>query len=316
MDILSARLAVLSERFSQAGLKITADKPINYGRQLKVSDGQEVVTVNIYSGKKGISIVVGGSQSPLKEAVSAITQGQTPTAPGAGSAQSQMLAGRPPGFEYVKDFDNKWIGLDESGKGDFFGPLVVAAVLVDAQSASRLTAVGVKDSKALSDEKNRALAERIREECAGKFVELEWTPADYNALYSEFSSAGRNLNHLLAFSHARALESLLAKEPAQFALADQFAHERFIQAELMEKGRTITLVQMHKAERNVAVAAASILARDRFLGSMAALTARFGITLPKGAVHVVPVARDFAGKYGKDALKQVCKLHFKTFEQI
>ncbi|HWR05493.1 ribonuclease HIII [Sporomusa sp.] len=316
MDILSARLAVLSERFAQAGYKITADKPINYGRQLKVSDGQTAVTVNIYSGKKGISIVVGGSQSPLKEAVSAITQGQIPIATGADAAKSHMFAGRPPGFEGVKDFDNKWIGLDESGKGDFFGPLVVAAVLVDDQSAGRLTAVGVKDSKALSDEKNRALAVRIREECAGKFVELEWMPADYNATYSQFSNAGRNLNHLLAFSHARALESLLAKEPAQFALADQFAHERFIQAELMEKGRTITLVQMHKAERNVAVAAASILARDRFLGSMAALAAQYDMVFPKGAVQVVPVARDFAVRYGKDALKQVCKLHFKTFEQI
>ncbi|SMD06313.1 ribonuclease HIII [Sporomusa malonica] len=316
MDILSARLAVLSERFAQAGLKITVDKPINYGRQLKVSDGQATVTVNIYSGKKGISVVVGGSQSPFKTAVEAITQGQVPAAVGAATEKSDVIAGRPPGFEYVKDFDNKWIGLDESGKGDFFGPLVVAAVLVDEQAARRLTSGGVKDSKALSDVKNRALAERIREECAGRFVELEWTPVDYNEMYSQFSDAGRNLNHLLAYSHARALESLLIKEPARFALADQFAHERFIQAELMEQGRTITLVQMHKAERNVAVAAASILARDRFLGSMAALAAQFGITFPKGAVNVVPVARDFVCKYGKDALKQVCKLHFKTFEQI
>ncbi|QDR80346.1 ribonuclease HIII [Sporomusa termitida] len=316
MELLEARLAVLSERFARAGLKITAAKAINYGRQLKVADGENAVTVNIYSGKKGISIVVGGSQSPLKETVTAITQGQIPVVPAAGADKPSAPSGRPPGFEAVRDFDHKWIGLDESGKGDFFGPLVIAAVLVDDQSAARLAAAGVKDSKALSDEKNRTLAARIREECSGKFVELAWMPAEYNATYSQFCNAGQNLNHLLAFSHAQALESLLTREPAKFALADQFAHERFIQAELLEKGRTITLVQMHKAERNVAVAAASILARDRFLASMAVLAARYGMSFPKGAVQVVPVAREFAARYGKDALPQVCKVHFKTFEQI
>ncbi len=314
MDNLTARLAALTETFAQAGLKITAEKPINYGRQLKVSDGQATVTVNIYNGKKGISIVVGGSQSPLKTAVEAISLGQVPAS--TVSFGNQVIDGRPPGFEAVADFDGKWIGLDESGKGDFFGPLVVAAVLVDGQIADKLAAVGVKDSKALSDEKSRALAERIREECTNRFVELEWTPAEYNAMYSKFSNAGRNLNHFLAFSHARALESLLTQEPARFAIADQFAHERFIQAELMEKGRTITLIQMHRAERNIAVAAASILARDRFLASMGELSSQFNMAFPKGAVHVISVAREFAGKYGKDALKNVCKLHFKTFEQI
>ncbi|CVK17784.1 ribonuclease HIII [Sporomusa sphaeroides] len=315
MDMLNARLAVLKEGFAQAGFTITAEKPINYGWQVKVSDGQATVTVNIYNGKKGISIVVGGSGSPLKTAVEAICAGKTPAA-GGGAGKAQLIAGRPPGFEAVVDFDNKWIGLDESGKGDFFGPLVVAAVLVDEQTADKLAAVGVKDSKALSDEKNRALAERIREECAHRFVELAWMPAEYNAMYSKFNSAGRNLNHFLAFSHARALESLLTQEPAKFAIADQFAHERFIQAELLEKGQEITLIQMHRAERNIAVAAASILARDRFLVSMAELSAQFGISFPKGAVQVVGVAREFAGKYGKAALNQVCKLHFKTFEQI
>lgn len=317
MELLTARIATLSERFIQAGFTITADKPINFGRQLKVSDGMAAVTVNVYCGKKGISIVVGGSQSQLKAAVEALAQGRSLAASQVeGKEALPAIAGRPPGFEHIKDFDGKWIGLDESGKGDFFGSLVVAAVLVDERTAARLTAAGVKDSKALSDEKNRELANSIREECSGRFIELEWTPAQYNDIYSQFKHKGRNLNHLLAFSHARALESLLALEPANFALADQFAHERFIKAELMDKGRMITLVQMHKAERNVAVAAASILARDRFLAAMAALAARFSMSFPKGATRVIPVARVFADKYGKEALSQVCKLHFKTFDEI
>jgi len=317
MELLTARIAMLSERFTQAGFTITADKPINFGRQLKVADGMAAVTVNVYCGKKGISIVVGGSQSPLKATVEALAQGRPLIAPEQeGRETLPSIAERPPGFEHIKDFDGKWIGLDESGKGDFFGSLVVAAVLVDEQAAARLVAAGVKDSKALSDEKNRVLANSIRKECSGRFIELEWTPAQYNEIYSQFKREGRNLNHLLAFSHARALESLLALEPANFALADQFAHERFIQSELLDKGRMITLIQMHKAERNVAVAAASILARDRFLAAMAALAARFSMIFPKGATHVIPVARDFAGEYGKEALNQVCKLHFKTFDEI
>ena len=314
MDILDARVTELSGNFTQAGLRIEADKAINYGRQLKLADGQATVTVNVYSGKKGISIVVGGSQSPLKTLVEAISKGQTP---GTDSSRvDSKTAGRPPGFECVPDFDDKWIGLDESGKGDFFGPLVVAAVMVDGQTAKLLTGAGVKDSKTLSDEKNRALAERIREVCAGRFVELMWMPAEYNTMYSNYNSAGKNLNHLMAHSHARALENLLSQESARFALADQFAHERFIEAELMEKGQKVTLVQMHRAERNVAVAAASILARDKFLAGMDELSDQFAMRLPKGATHVVDVARSLAARCGRDALRQVCKLHFKTFEQI
>lgn len=316
MDILNARLSNLSEQFTQAGFAITAEKPINYGRQLKVTDGQVTVTVNVYNGKKGISIVIGGSQSSLKTAIEAISQGRAPAVGMKQDDKPKSNEERPPGFENVADFDNKWIGLDESGKGDFFGPLVIASVLVDEQTATRLSAAGVKDCKALSDARTRLLAERIREECPNRYTELAWMPAEYNEMYNKLNSAGRNLNHLLAFSHAKVLESLLTQEPAKFAIADQFAHERFIQAELMEKGKTITLVQMHRAERNIAVAAASILARDRFLGSMNRLSDQYDMDFPKGAVQVVEVAREFVRNYGKAALKQVCKLHFKTFEQI
>lgn len=316
MDILNARLSNLSEQFRQAGFAITAEKPINYGRQLKVTDGQATVTVNVYNGKKGISIVIGGSQSSLKTAIEAISQGRAPAVGMKQADKPKSNEERPPGFENVADFDNKWIGLDESGKGDFFGPLVIAAVLVDEQTAERLGAIGVKDCKAISDAKNRILAERIREECPNRFKEVVWMPAEYNEMYNKFSSAGRNLNHLLAFSHATALENLLTLEPVKFAIADQFAHERYIQAELMENGQAITLVQMHRAERNIAVAAASILARDKFLASMIQLSDQFDMKFPKGAVHVVEIAREFVRKYGKAALKQVCKLHFRTFEQI
>ena len=125
-------------------------------------------------------------------------------------------------------------------------------------------------------------------------------PARYNTLYSQFRAEGQNLNHLLAWGHARVLEDLLEKAPCRFALADKFADEKFIQSRLMAKGRQIKLVQTTKAERNVAVAAASILARDRFLYRMGELSTKFGMEFPKGASpQVIRAAQVFAAKIGR-----------------
>lgn len=309
----------LAAKLTASGLAITGDKEIAYGRQFTVSDGSSAVPVNIYSGKKGISVVVGGAAgSPLRARIEALINGGQPAAAKTGpSGVSPSDAAAVPGFEGVKDFDNCWIGSDESGKGDFFGPLVAAAVRVDDTTAARLTAAGVRDSKTLTDAKARALAGRIREICAGGYIELEITPARYNTLYEQFRSEGKTLNHLLAWAHARVLEDLLAKAPCHFAIADKFADERYILGRLMTKGRQITLVQTPKAERNIAVAAASVLARDRFLSRLDDLTGRFGITIPKGASpKVVEAARQLVAKNGRPALTEVAKLHFKTTEQI
>lgn len=309
------KVDLLSAQFKSMGLAVKEIRPIDYGAQMKVTDTTAVVTVNVYYGKKGISLTVGGSSGqPLTARVRAAVLGQPePACPVPGSGQ----APRPTGFERLPDFDFRWIGSDESGKGDFFGPLVVAAVMVDETSAAELTEYGIKDSKLLSDDKARAFAARIREICPGRFVELELTPAKYNALYREFQTAGKNLNQLLAWSHARVLEDLLGKAPCRFAIADQFAAEQQLITQLMEKGRQVTLVQIPRAERNIAVAAASVLARDRFLARMDALEEQFDMKFPKGAsTLVVEAGRRFAAKYDRTALSEVCKLHFRTVSQL
>jgi len=320
MPPLDDALAALTAAFEAAGLAITADSPIAYGRQLTVSDGAAAVPVNIYSGKKGISVVVGGPPAaPLRRRVQAILARKGEGGPPPEPASAPTSAGpiRPPGLEHLAAFDGCWIGSDESGKGDFFGPLVAAAVRVDAASAEKLAAAGVRDSKILADAKARAIAARVREICAGAYAELEITPSRYNTLYEQFRSEGKNLNHLLAWAHARVLEDLLAKAPSRFALADKFADEKYIQSRLMAKGRRITLVQTPKAERNIAVAAASVLARDRFLARMDDLAGRFGLTFPKGASpQTVQAARALVAKAGRAALAEVAKLHFKTSQQI
>jgi len=209
------------------------------------------------------------------------------------------------------------IGTDESGKGDYFGPMVIAGIWLDEPAKAKLEAMGIKDSKLLSDKRCRELAARIRTTCNGKFVEVEITPERYNELYEQFKKEGKNLNHLLAWGHARAIESLLEKNPCSYAVADQFGDEKLILSKLMEKSKRLELIQTPKGERYIAVAAASILARDRFLSRMDKLSQEYAIALPKGASDaVIQPARQIIEKKGSAELKKVAKLHHKTTERI
>jgi ribonuclease HIII len=210
-----------------------------------------------------------------------------------------------------------YIGTDESGKGDYFGPMVIAGIWLDEPAKAKLEEMGVRDSKLLSDKRCRELTAEIRIVSNGKFIEVEMLPERYNELYNQFKKERKNLNHLLAWGHARAIESLLEKLPCSYAVADQFGNERFILSKLMEKGKKLHLVQTPKAERYIAVAAASILARDRFLSRMEKLSQQYGILLPKGASDlVIRPALDIIKKRGIDELKKVAKLHHKTTQKI
>ncbi|MEO5658074.1 MAG: ribonuclease HIII [Nitrospiria bacterium] len=205
-----------------------------------------------------------------------------------------------------------WIGVDESGKGDYFGPLVIAAVCVDTETAAMLRGSGIRDSKTLSDRKIADLSPEIEGLCRTSVVAIG--PAKYNELYAKF----KNLNKLLGWGHARAIENLLeAGCPASMALSDQFGDERFIKDALLEKGRLIRLEQRHRAEEDVAVAAASILARAEFVRRLAKLSEEAGLTLPKGASNLVDAAaRRLVKDRGAGALPVFAKVHFKTTAKI
>jgi ribonuclease HIII len=215
-------------------------------------------------------------------------------------------------------FETPWIGTDESGKGDYFGPLVSAAVYVDDQILERLAALGVKDSKLLSDKRARELAERIRIVCKDRFSEVVITPEQYNRLYEIFQNEGKTLNHLLAWGHYRALENLLSVVECENIIVDQFANEHYLRSRLFAKNpaRKLNLTQMPRAEINLAVAAASILARDRFLTWLENMSMKYG-PLPKGAsAEVVQTARAIVARWSKDELRMIAKLHFKTSKQV
>lgn len=208
------------------------------------------------------------------------------------------------------------IGTDESGKGDYFGPLVGAGVYIDEEKAKKLASIGVKDSKALSDRQNIELAEKIKTICKYHFSIIEISPPRYNHLYEEFTRENKNLNHLLAWSHAKAIEELLTRVKCSTAVIDQFSDEKFILSKLQERGKKIKIIQMHRAEENIAVAAASILARARFLEKLEELSQVYKIKFPKGSSGVIKIAKEFVDRYGKEMLNQVAKLHFKTTKSI
>jgi ribonuclease HIII len=209
------------------------------------------------------------------------------------------------------------IGTDESGKGDYFGPLVSAGVYIDRNSEIKLLSIGVKDSKLLSDSRILELSPQIMNICKGQFSIIEISPEKYNELYEQFRKEKKNLNTLLAWGHAKAIEEILSMVKCNIAIADQFADEKFIIEKLQEKGRGLTLVQIHKAEQHIAVAAASVLARARFLVKLKKLSDEIGYDLPKGASQsVVTIAQKIVNDRGKETLKKVAKLHFNITAAI
>lgn len=207
------------------------------------------------------------------------------------------------------------MGSDESGKGDIFGPLVTVAAFIDERTGRQLYDLGIRDSKTLSPGSIAKLATEARriigrENCAVVLLR----PPTYNSLYARID----NLNRLLAWSHARAIETLAEQRPdCTRAVIDQFARtESVINRALMARGKRLTIEQMHKAERDIAVATASVLARDLFVREVKKLEEAAGMPLPKGAGPQVPrTLQALIAAKGPDFLGQVAKCHFKTVKE-
>ena len=206
-------------------------------------------------------------------------------------------------------------GVDESGKGDFFGPLVIAGCYTDRGIARTLMEAGIQDSKKIgSDKRIRDLAEIIKKTQGAVHSVVMVGPERYNGMYRSFG----NLNRLLAWGHATVIENLAKiRTDCPRALSDQFANPAVLNRELKKKGLTIQLDQQTKAESDVAVAAASILARERFIDWLRAKGRELQVELPRGASALVKqVARDLIAKHGAEILRSVAKTHFKTASEL
>ncbi|MFV0332295.1 MAG: ribonuclease HIII [Dysgonomonas sp.] len=316
MDELRTRLndiAVTSKiKLEKGGYVVSDIKEINYGVQLHLLKSGLKSIVRIFTNNKG-NIRYDYSpinDSSIKLEIASILEGEQVVNEIKVISSSNME---------TKDKEDFFplIGTDESGKGDYFGPLVVAGVFVDFRTKPLLEQIGIKDSKKISDKNIHILANKIKVICKEQFTVIEISPETYNNLYDRFKEEGKNLNTLLAWGHAKAIEEVLTKVDCDNALSDKFADEKFILSKLQEKGKKITLRQEHKAESNIAVAAASVLARARFLEKLNKLSTEYNIHLSKGvSKDVIEQARVIFNNGGEENLRKIAKMHFKTTESV
>jgi ribonuclease HIII len=280
---------------------------------VKLSDGSSHATAIMYQSGK---LVIAGHAPAFDHAAAIVeTIGKPVAAKRLSPAPSTAAPVEAPSE------NEPHIGTDEAGKGDFFGPLVTAGVYVDQRTAQLLRTLGVRDSKLVGDRELRGLATNIRNvvEDEARAVIIV-APRRYNELYMQMRSEGKNLNTLLAWAHTRAIEDLIGHGlKPKFILSDQFGDKRYIENRLMVDTRLsgVPVIQMHRAEADVAVAAGSILARDAFLGWLEQAGKTLGLTVPKGASpKVIETGKLLVSRLGAEGLKDYAKVSFKTMNQI
>ena len=281
--------------------------------RVRLADGTSQAVAILYQSGK---LVISGHAPAFDQAVAAAEAVGKPVSPKRPDARP--IASNP--VEAPPENDPH-IGTDEAGKGDFFGPLVTAGVYVDEKAAKLLRALGVRDSKTVGDRELRILASNIRDVVEEeRRAVLVLAPKRYNELYQQMRSEGKNLNSLLAWTHTRVIEDLIRHGlRPKFILSDQFGDKRIIENRLLTDTRLsgIPVIQMHRAEADVAVAAASILARDAFLGWLDQTGKALRLTLPKGASpKVIETARLLVTRSGVDGLKEYAKVSFKTMDKV
>jgi ribonuclease HIII len=301
MDDFRARCRNLIDRAEQAGWIVVSERAIPYGRMYVLgTGGAETATLSCYHGKKGFRHVVAGKRADdLAETLGA----DAPARPGQGASQGTD----PFGLGVPR------VGADESGKGDYFGPLVVAAWLLEDGATETLHALRVADSKTLGNASAQRIAGRLDALDRGAVRVL--MPREYNARYAE----ARNLNVLLAEEHAACVRALIAKHDARprAVVVDQFARS----TRVLDRGLALPagcrLVTRTKGEADPAVAAASVLARAAFLDGLRALGQEFGHELPAGAgAPTMKAARSFVATFGHERLTDVAKVHFATTRKL
>jgi len=294
LKILNRHIQILSKK------NFHFSEPVKneYSYQVSVGDGKEKILLNVFYGKKGNKIVLQGNKDlALFKRVSEIIFGE------------KLIDDVKPESEP----DYPYIGTDESGKGDYFGPLVIAGVYVTQETGKYLRALGIRDSKELSDQQIKQFASTIKKLNEIIYDVVLISPEKYNQLYGKMG----NLNRLMGWAHARVIENLLNKCDAGEAISDKFGNEKLILDALQHKGRSINLTQITKAEKFTAVAAASILARESVIKWFNSQSKKYKVKIPKGSSSEVEnAAKSFLDNYGNEILGQLVKLHFKTSNKI
>jgi len=298
--------SIVRSYFEDHEISFTRDS-IPYGARYRLLDG--TVNLNLYHGKKGFSFHIQGKD---KEATQQLQEEMNLLF----SRQSDEK--KPKSSDLASFYDVPWMGSDESGKGDVFGPIVCAGVVLDPSDADVLIADGFKDSKALSSSRIESLAKKVFRLGKGRYHILKLKPSKYNELYDRFQSQGKNLNHLLGWMHAAVIKELAVKNPrVRIAVVDQFSKTDHVGPLLDSSCDSLQLIQRTRAESNLAVAAGSVLARYELLKWHESQKVELGFELPLGAgPQTISAGKRFVAVHGRDSLKDIAKMHFKTIQQI
>ncbi|MBE0644797.1 MAG: ribonuclease HIII [Bacteroidetes bacterium] len=293
----------ITMRCTGAGLPVGETTHKQWNVEAAVGEGPGAVKVLVYFNAKGsLTPKIQGKASPLRELV-----------------EMQLHGDEPLKSAFLHAEVHAWIGVDESGKGDYFGPITAAGVLVTDETLAQLRPLVLRDSKELVAARINSAAAEIRRICEGSYAIVTVMPEKYNEFMAG-TSFGKNSQRILAWMHARCIEDLLEKhENVKHAICDKFADDAVIRRALQTRGRGITVHQHVRAEADPAVAAASILARWEFTRRIAQLEDAAGCRLPLGASDergILEATRHILGREGAGGLKKYAKLHFKTTEKI
>ncbi len=208
----------------------------------------------------------------------------------------------------------EWIGTDESGKGDYFGPLVVVGVYVNSDCTEKFKEQGIVDGKKITMKRIQKFAEWLWKHYEENIVVIKKMPSDYNSVYDKLKKQNKNLNDMLADMHIETIRRLSSQTGIKNGIIDKFSYHDIITPRL--QGNNFQLVLVPDGERDIAVAAASIIARDTFRRELTSLSEDYKLNLPPGANNVINVGREFIRIHGEENLKHIAKLHFKTTLQV
>lgn len=297
---IEKKLCAIEDFLAQNGIFLETIKEIPYGTQI-IAHGQNIdgkITI-YYSDKKGFSVIENGSNELTKKLFYCIQDRDI---------RKEVIA------QKNADFVPR-IGTDEAGKGDFFGPLITAGFFVDSlDTENDLIKMGVCDSKKLNDREISEIAKKLHAKYKNNIAIMRPSVEKYNELYSKF----RNLNILLGWSHAKVIEELKNRFPQiKLANVDKFA-EKTLVSRYLTNFTDLKIDAMTKGEdKDIAIAAASIIARSYFVSKIYELSQKFEMKIPLGANSIVKTAgKQFIEKHGRENLKFVAKLHFKTAQEL
>lgn len=290
-----SKISELKKVIDSSGLHSTSIIQKDYNFEFDAIQDGKKIKILLYFGRKGLKLIIQGDQkSALYNLVNNLV------------SEEPVLELTEPKVEEP----DSYIGTDEAGKGDIFGPLVIAAVYVDESTKRELRKIGVRDSKDLSDPQIDFIAGKIRSICKDCYSIIDFRPELYNKTYEKYN----NLNKLLSFGHSKAIKNLLDDIDAKTVISDKFGN-RGLEIHSDRSFSHVEFIDIEKAERFIGVAAASILARNCF-NQWFYDNELLGISFPKGSSEKAQnFLKIFLKQNGATRLNHFVKLHFKTIKE-